>query len=168
MIDQRGPRNAWDGPFLKASRRTVECLCIGATEHVRLDRGADHEGAGKKARCRRREPAGQPVQPDPKQAFGSLVETVRAEVRAILRSEVASGELHCADDGIALDSGGAWNAAIWKPYGNMIEIACRRGPGETRRVLVHPMRPSWSPRVLEWPSANFEGELRAAVTTLRT
>jgi hypothetical protein len=111
---------------------------------------------------------GHPVPPDPKQVFGALVAKVRAEVRAILRSEVASGELHCADDGIALDSGGAWNAAIWKPYGNMLEIACRRGPGDTWRVLVHPLRPSSSPRVLEWPSVRFEGELRAAVTTLRT
>ena len=113
-------------------------------------------------------PAGDPLPPDPKQVFGTLVAKVRSEVRAILKSEAASGELHCADDGIVLDSGGAWNAAIWKPFGNMLEIACRRGPGETWRVMVHPLRPSWSPRVLEWPSRNFEGELRAAVTTLRT
>lgn len=111
---------------------------------------------------------GRPAPLDPKQVFGSLVAKVRAEVRAILRSEVASGELHCADDGIALDSGGVWNAAIWKPNGNMLEIACRRGPGETWRVMVHPLRPSWTPRVLDWPSGTFEGELRAAVTTLRT
>ena len=39
-----------------------------------------------------------PAPLDPKQVFGSLVAKVRAEVRAILRSEVASGELHCADD----------------------------------------------------------------------
>ena len=103
-----------------------------------------------------------------KQEFGSLVEKVRSEVRAILKSEAASGELHCADDGIVLDSGGAWNAAIWKPDGNMLEIACRRGPGETWRVLVHPLRPLWHPRVLDWPSGSFEAELRAAVTTLRT
>ena len=113
-------------------------------------------------------PARNSQAPDPKQVFGTLVAKVRAEVRAILKSEVASGELHCADDGIVLDSGGAWNASIWKPYGNMLEIACRRGPGETWRVMVYPLRPSWTPRVLDWPSVRFEGELRAAVTTLRT
>ena len=102
-------------------------------------------------------PTGNPVQTDPKQAFGALVAKVRSEVRAILKSEAATGELHCADDGIVLDSGGAWNAAIWKPYGNMLEIACRRGPGETWRVLVHPLRPSWTPRVLDWPSGALRG-----------
>ncbi len=145
----------------------VEWLCIGMTEEEPHDgRVITVAQSGRSDR-----PAttnGHPVPPDPKQVFGSLVAKVRAEVRAILRSEVASGELHCADDGIVLDSGGAWNAAIRKPYGNMLEIACRRGPGETWRVLVHPLRPSWSPRVLDWPSVGSEGELRAAVTTLRT
>jgi hypothetical protein len=110
---------------------------------------------------------------DPKQTLCRLFAGVRSEVNAILESEVAVGGVRCSDDGIGadidLDLGGSWTASIWnlEDRNTMLIVESREGPDGTWRVRVAPLKSEWPPRVLNWPSHDFEPQLRAAVATLR-
>jgi hypothetical protein len=105
---------------------------------------------------------------DPKVVFRTLATELRAEVRAILDAETARGDLRWSDEGIDLEAGGSWNLAIWNvDDSDMLFIACCQGPGESWLVQVAPLRATWSPRVIDWPTDGFGGEFRKAVDSLR-
>jgi hypothetical protein len=99
--------------------------------------------------------------------FSHRVAGVRSNVTSILRSEAKTGELRFEDEGIDLFAGGVWLASLWKSSQSILEIACSHGFG-TWRVLMHPLDPNRPTRILAWPSADFEAEVRGMVATLRT
>jgi hypothetical protein len=109
-------------------------------------------------------------QPDPPERFAARVALLQSEIHSILTSEMESGELQFSDEGIDSTAGGAWKASIRRVElnGNVLDIECREVRDDAWRVMVIPKRPIWPARFLDWPTEDFEAQLRDAVATLRS